>query len=346
VRVLVPRQDAVRADLENLRDHQAQGWSEVVRGFLGQSIWVRSALDSAGGQRKRERLETLIDDACLRMARHEGLAEAECVRILLGDSSAGTRNVAVADRRGMVRQLRRERSIKPWSKAAYPLVEHDLMAKAANFVIQAMDDYERQRSDSSDGGVPVGKRFERLSWTRIEDLVDTLVAHLIALDLDRGSTVLVGVSRGGTVVGTLLSHALGLRPLGAVIAWKYLPPSAQETSEEGQVQIEGVALPHGRYRTVIIVDEVIDHGTTLNAVADVIDQKCLSGRQASPDFVFVALHCTARVRHLFDNQRRPQHLIVGGQGDPGVIYGYPWERRLAVGTGGQCCLATDESAAD
>jgi len=74
---------------------------------------------------------------------------------------------------------------------------------------------------------------------------------------------IVAISRGGLVVGRLLSHGLGL-PLAVVSAKAY---GAGETGTSGRVTVDRkVSFVGDLGRNVLLVDDIADSGATLVAV--------------------------------------------------------------------------------
>jgi hypoxanthine phosphoribosyltransferase len=105
-----------------------------------------------------------------------------------------------------------------------------------------------------------------LSWEEYTAAVDILVRRIQDRGVPRSFDAIVGVSRGGLVAATLLSHRLGGIPVHAVSVATYDAAHNQVHCPEvtGYVPASGALL---------IVDDIVDSGTTAAAVFAFVAQR-------------------------------------------------------------------------
>jgi hypoxanthine phosphoribosyltransferase len=100
---------------------------------------------------------------------------------------------------------------------------------------------------------------ERVSWTELERLVADFA------DQVRGEyDLMLAITRGGLVPAGMLAYALGIRNI-LVAAVAYYDDEGKPGREPTFLQFPADPLLHGRQ--ILIVDEVWDSGTTIDAVA-------------------------------------------------------------------------------
>lgn len=96
-----------------------------------------------------------------------------------------------------------------------------------------------------------------LSWNTIYDAVEAL-EYMVAPSKPK---LIVGVSRGGLIPATLLSHKLNI-PLETISVSAY--EDTCRTSEK-PLEVEGWQYRYDVYST-LIVDDILDSGDTLTAI--------------------------------------------------------------------------------
>lgn len=105
--------------------------------------------------------------------------------------------------------------------------------------------------------IPIKPRKLRLSWQTVFDGVDALADMVRASNPD----LIVGVSRGGLIPATLLSHKLDI-PLRTISVSAY---EGTRRTVEKPLAVEGW---DDRYDSpsVLIVDDIIDSGDTISQI--------------------------------------------------------------------------------
>lgn len=99
-----------------------------------------------------------------------------------------------------------------------------------------------------------------VSWEALEDLVKRL-----AEQVGGGQDVLLAITRGGLVPAGMLAYLLGQRDI-LVAAVAFYDEHGQPGEQPAFLQFPSDPLLHGK--RVLIVDEVWDTGTTIEAVAE------------------------------------------------------------------------------
>ncbi len=106
---------------------------------------------------------------------------------------------------------------------------------------------------------------ECLSWHDAEKALEALA---ISIKEDYDPDVLVGISRGGLIPTVRLSHMLNDLSMRVIHVKFY--ENVDETMEEPEITGTNIGKLEGK---VLIVDDVADTGSTLEAVLDYIDDK-------------------------------------------------------------------------
>jgi hypoxanthine phosphoribosyltransferase len=104
-----------------------------------------------------------------------------------------------------------------------------------------------------------------VTWQELDRLVGVLAERLAGRDFD----VLLAITRGGMVPAGMLAYRLGLRDI-LVAAVEYYDAAGQPGPHPTFLQFP--ADPQLRGLQVLIVDEVWDSGTTINAVTERVRQ--------------------------------------------------------------------------
>lgn len=115
-----------------------------------------------------------------------------------------------------------------------------------------------------------------VDWTEYESLLDQLIAQIKESDFI--PDLILGISRGGLPVADALTRAFS-KPMAVIAASSY--KGAGEVSQ-GQLEVsEHIATLHPLAGKVLLVDDLVDSGLTLKALAmqlksrhsDVVDLK-------------------------------------------------------------------------
>lgn len=104
-----------------------------------------------------------------------------------------------------------------------------------------------------------------VSWTELDRLVGTLAERLAGRSFD----VLLAITRGGMVPAGMLAYRLKLRDI-LVAAVEYYDEAGQPGPHPTFLQFP--ADPQLRGKQVLVVDEVWDSGTTIQAVTERVRQ--------------------------------------------------------------------------
>jgi hypoxanthine phosphoribosyltransferase len=152
----------------------------------------------------------------------------------------------------------------------------------------------------------VGQERDVVDWPKLEDLVRRLA------DMVRGEyDVMLAITRGGLVPAGMLAYLLGIRDI-LVAAVAYYDDHGQARDHPVFLQFPADPLLHGK--RVLIVDEVWDTGTTIDAV---IERVRLGG--GTP---------TTAVLHYKPGRSKvasaPDHFVVST--DAWVVYPFKYGR--------------------
>jgi hypoxanthine phosphoribosyltransferase len=132
--------------------------------------------------------------------------------------------------------------------------------------------------------------------------------------VDKPIDGIIALGRGGMVLGTRLSHLLGVPLAGAVIMSRYNNPQDQTPDPP----VDGVIVsPYvlRRRGAVLLVDNIISEGVTLRLALH-----ALEGAGVDPRRVQV-LALLARGQHA------PDGIIGARNEDPDAWFVFPWEVR-------------------
>ena len=110
------------------------------------------------------------------------------------------------------------------------------------------------------GGESTFVEKDIVSWDALEILVKRLAA-----DVGRGHDVLLAITRGGLVPAGMLAYLLGHRDI-LVAAVAFYDDEGKPGDQPAFLQFPADPLLHGK--KVLIIDEVWDTGTTIEAVID------------------------------------------------------------------------------
>lgn len=115
-------------------------------------------------------------------------------------------------------------------------------------------------ADATAGAVATFVEKDIVSWDALEVLVKQL-----AEQVGREHDVLLAITRGGLVPAGMLAYLLGHRDI-LIAAVAFYDDSGQPGEQPAFLQFPADPLLHGR--RVLIVDEVWDTGTTIEAVVE------------------------------------------------------------------------------
>ena len=119
-----------------------------------------------------------------------------------------------------------------------------------------------------------GQEFFVVSWEKFHLDCQKLAAHLRSLQPWEG---VIAVARGGLVPAAILAHELNIRLVDSVTIVSY----DDETCEKGNLQIlKGIE--EGDGRTWLIVDDLVDTGSTARALKKMLPSAHLATVYAKP----------------------------------------------------------------
>lgn len=104
----------------------------------------------------------------------------------------------------------------------------------------------------------------KLSWQTIYDAIEALATMVDTRD----TKLIVGVSRGGLIPATLLSHRLGL-PMDTISVSAY---EGTRRTLEKPLQVIGWDKTRHDLTSTLIVDDILDSGDTYNAIRYTTDR--------------------------------------------------------------------------
>jgi len=107
-----------------------------------------------------------------------------------------------------------------------------------------------------------GSKYLKISWRRLEELVEALAEKIVASSYT--PDVLVGILRGGATVAHLLSDVLGLYRIYPIGCSSYVDVGKKE-----ELRIYSpLAIKDLSGKRVLVVDDVADDGGTLKGVVE------------------------------------------------------------------------------
>jgi hypoxanthine phosphoribosyltransferase len=103
----------------------------------------------------------------------------------------------------------------------------------------------------------------------IEKAAKKLVKKLRKLNFKRKKSLVVGIGRGGLIPAQYVAYGLGIRDITTLQSKLY----EGDQMDEKKMEISGaLMLDYDTYDTIFLVDDLVDSGTTINVVADVMEQ--------------------------------------------------------------------------
>ncbi|HDJ67150.1 MAG TPA: phosphoribosyltransferase [Nitrososphaeria archaeon] len=107
-----------------------------------------------------------------------------------------------------------------------------------------------------------GSKYLKISWRRLEELIEALAEKIIASSYN--PDILVGILRGGATVAHLLSDVLGLYRIYPIGCSSYIDVGKKE-----ELKIYSpLAIKDLSGKRVLVVDDVADDGGTLKGVVE------------------------------------------------------------------------------
>jgi len=103
----------------------------------------------------------------------------------------------------------------------------------------------------------------------IQDTAEDLVKKLREFNFDKNRTLVVAVGRGGLIPAQYVAYGLGIRDMALIQSKLY----DGEEKQEKKMEISGaLMLDYDSYDHILVVDDLIDTGTTMEVLLDVMEQ--------------------------------------------------------------------------
>jgi len=155
-----------------------------------------------------------------------------------------------------------------------------------------------------------------LSAIDIEKAAKKLVKKLSKYEFRKKKTLVVGIGRGGLIPAQYVAYGLGIRDITCIQSKLYYGKS----KDEKKMSLTGIMmLDYESYETIIVVDDLIDSGTTMDVVVNVMEQTAQEFG-ADPLIVPAALY----------SQEIEPEAVVGiklrkNKKDPSLWLEFPWD---------------------
>jgi len=108
----------------------------------------------------------------------------------------------------------------------------------------------------------------RLTSVDIETTAKKLVKKLRKLKLKK-DTLIIGIGRGGLIPAQYVAYGLGLKNIEVISSSLY----KGKTPDINEMRISGsLTIDYSSYSTIILVDDLIDTGITIDVVAEIIEK--------------------------------------------------------------------------
>jgi len=98
-----------------------------------------------------------------------------------------------------------------------------------------------------------------------------MITKITMLGLDPNKTAIIAITRGGMVPAQYAAYALGVIDMYTIQSILYDGDDEQKSTQ----QISGVFnIPYEEYDNIIIIDDLVDRGTTLLNVTTALEETC------------------------------------------------------------------------
>ena len=108
--------------------------------------------------------------------------------------------------------------------------------------------------------------MDKISWDKYISDTDCLSKMINGNNYD----CLLAVSRGGTIMGTMLSHSLNL-PMAVVISESY-----DDSKQQKEVKLSNIIFPPSikeeKIKKIILIDDLLDTGNTYKSIKKTYDK--------------------------------------------------------------------------
>jgi len=103
----------------------------------------------------------------------------------------------------------------------------------------------------------------------IQNTATELVKNLRKFNFNREKTLVVAIGRGGLIPAQYVAYGLGIRDMALIQSKLY----EGEEKQEKKMEITGaLMLDYDSYDHILVVDDLIDTGTTIEVLLDVMEQ--------------------------------------------------------------------------
>jgi hypoxanthine phosphoribosyltransferase len=119
----------------------------------------------------------------------------------------------------------------------------------------------------------------KLSAADVESAAKKVVKKLRKYGLKKKKTLVVGVGRGGLMPAQYVAYGLGIRDIAVIQSKLY---EGTEKGDEAKMEVSGaLMLDYDSYDTILLVDDLIDTGTTIDVLWELMEQMSLEMRDES-----------------------------------------------------------------
>jgi hypoxanthine phosphoribosyltransferase len=146
----------------------------------------------------------------------------------------------------------------------------------------------------------------KLSAIDIENAAAKLVKKLRKLDLKKKKTLVLGIGRGGLIPAQYVAYGLGVRDVVVVQSKLY----EGENKDESKMEVSGaLLLDYNSYDTIIIVDDLVDTGTTIDVIWEILEQ--MSAEMRDPSKEEIRLIPAVLYSQKSKKEMKDQGIVVG-----------------------------------
>jgi len=166
--------------------------------------------------------------------------------------------------------------------------------------------------------MPKPKKFY-LTAQDIEDTAKKLVKKLKKFNLGGEDTLVVGVGRGGLIAAQYVAYGLGVRDITCIQSKLYDGEQINET----KMEVSGALMIDYDYENIIVVDDLVDTGITLDVIIEIMDQMAAEF-DSNAAIIPAVLYSQKSKKELAKNGTIPGKILKKGKGK-GEWLEFPWD---------------------
>jgi hypoxanthine phosphoribosyltransferase len=124
----------------------------------------------------------------------------------------------------------------------------------------------------------------KLTAADIENAAIKLVKKLRKYKFKKKKTLVLGIGRGGLIPAQYVAYGLGIRDIGVIQSKLY----EGDEKNEAKMEVSGaLLLDYDSYDTIIVVDDLVDTGTTIDVILELLDQMSEQMREPSKEEILL-----------------------------------------------------------